>query len=1049
MLIIYQSKNQSIMNGRQFLKEALLTLMCMMGALSVWAQQIAVKGVVRDAADNSPIPGVSVVVKNTTRGTITDFNGNFSVNANEGDVLVFSFIGYTNQELAAAANMQVSLVSDAQELDDVVVIGYGTTKKNDMTGSVTAIKPDEMNKGMITNAQDMISGKIAGVNVTSDGGTPGGGSTIRIRGGSSLNASNDPLIVIDGLAMDQSGVKGLANPLSMVNPADIETFTVLKDASATAIYGSRGSNGVIIITTKKGKANGGRPQISYNGNVSVSMIQNQLDLLDGDEYRAKIEELYGEGGMYYNEKTYAAIKANLGDANTDWQDEIFRVALSTDHNLTISGGVKDVPYRVGFGYTKQNGILDTSNFERYTVSLNVNPTFLDKHLSFNLAAKGMLAKSRFADTGAISAAYRMDPTQPVKTDDEKYKNFGGFFQWTVNGESLSDPNWAYNTNRNAPGNPVSYLEDKEDKATSKSFIGTLEGDYKIHGFEDLRLHGSIGIDASTGKQTTVVSPYSYLNTYFGWDGWDKIDKYNLSLNAYAQYSKDFTETQHFDVMAGYEWQHFHKVQEYDGWGLYQSTYVETVKDSEGKVVKDEAGNPVTQPSALAGTQYGRSAKTIKTENYLVSFFGRLNYSLLDRYLLTINVRDDGSSRFKDHWALFTSVALGWRVKQEAFLEDVEAISDMKVRLGYGQTGQQEGIGDYNYFASYNISSGVGSKYNLVGDGTMYRPDAYNENLKWETTTTYNAGLDLGFFNNRLTVNADFYYRETTDLLNTVSVAAGSNFRNKVTSNIGSLENKGFELGITGHPIHNDDWHWEVSANATYNKNEITELISNDEGYYVETGGISSGTGNYCQAHAVGHAANAFYVYQQVYGSDGKPLEGVFVDRNGDGQITSDDRYFYKQPTAPWTFGFSSKLQWKNVDFGFSLRASIGNYVYNDREAGSSDLSQSTGLWNSSFEYLSNRPKYAFERNWGALSNYSALSDYFVQNASFLKCDNITLGYSFKNIASAPLSGRVYGSVSNVFTITDYKGIDPEVFGGIDNTIYPRPITFLVGLSLNF
>lgn len=1007
------------MNGRQFLRRTLLMVIGMMGVMTAYAQQIAVQGVVRDAADNSPIPGVSVVVKSTTKGTITDFDGNFAINVNQGDVLVFSFIGYTTQEVAATANMNVALVSDAQELDDVVVIGYGTARKNDMTGSVTAIKPDEMNKGLVTNAQDMISGKIAGVNVTSNGGTPGGGSTIRIRGGSSLNASNDPLIVIDGLAMDNSGVQGLSNPLSMVNPADIETFTVLKDASATAIYGSRGSNGVIIITTKKGAANDGRPKVAYNGNVSFSMVNNTIDVLSGDEFRAKIKEIYGEDSDAF---------AACGTANTDWQDEVYRTAVSTDHNVTISGGIaKVLPYRLGVGYTKQNGVIKTSDFERYTVSLNLNPSFLDKHLSFNLAAKGMVAKSRFADTGVVSAAVWMDPTHSVKDADEKFNNFGGYFQWTVSGASLNDDKWAYNVNRNATANPVSTLENRDNHATSKSFVGSLEADYKIHGFEDLRLHGSVGIDASTGKQDESISPESFGNCYFGWNGWNESKKYNMSLNAYVQYNKDFNEANHFDIMAGYEWQHFHRTNENDGWGLYPET---------------------NNDKTLAGTMYGRSNNIYKTESYLVSFFGRMNYSLLDRYLLTVTLRNDGSSRFQDHWALFPAVALGWRVKQEAFLEDVDAISDFKIRLGYGQTGQQEGIGDYNYFASYNVSNGdKGSFYPLLGDGTMYRPNAYNKNLTWETTTTYNAGIDLGFINNRLVINADYYYRETTDLLNTVSVAAGSNFRNKVSSNIGSLENKGVELGVTAHPVHNDNWHWELGINATYNKNEITELINNDEGYYVPTGGISAGTGNNCQAHAVGHAASSFYVYQQVYDKNGLPIEGLYVDRNGDGQITVDDKYFFKNPAAPWTFGLSSKLTWKNIDFGFSLRASVGNYVFNDLEAGASNLSKGTGLWNSSFEYLSNRPKFVMEKNWQTYDY--ALSDYFVQNASFLKCDNITLGYSFRKLATAPISGRVYATASNVFTITDYKGVDPEVFGGIDNSVYPRPLSLLVGLSLNF
>lgn len=1008
------------MNGSNFFRRALLLVVGVMGIMTAYAQQITVKGVVRDAADNSGIPGVSVVIKSTTKGTITDFDGNFNIAANEGDVLVFSFIGYTTQELAATADMQVTLTSDAQELDDVVVIGYGVAKKNDMTGSVTAIKPDEMNKGLVTNAQDMMQGKIAGVAVTSNGGTPGGGASIRIRGGSSLNASNDPLIVIDGLAMDNNGVKGLANPLSMVNPADIESFTVLKDASATAIYGSRGSNGVIIITTKKGSAGSKRPQVSYNGNMSVSMIQNSIDVLSGDEMREKVAEIYGKESEAY---------ASLGNANTDWQDEIYRTALSTDHNVTVTGSVKEaLPYRFSAGYTKQNGIIKTSDFERYTLSLNLNPTFFDKHLTINLAAKGMVAKSRFADTGAVSSAVWMDPTQSVKNDEEKYQVFGGYFQWIDAAPAkFGDPYWTATKNTQATANPVATLDLKDDHATSKSFIGSLEGDYKIHGFEDLRLHGSLGIDASTGKQETTISPFSYSNHYYGWDGWEKVDKYNMSLNAYMQYMKDFNEANHFDIMAGYEWQHFHRVEKRDGWGTYQMTNADPTKQ---------------------GEKYGQSDNVYKTENYLVSFFGRMNYSLLDRYLLTVTLRNDGSSRFKDHWALFPSVALGWRIKEEAFLADVDAISNMKLRLGYGQTGQQEGIGDYNYFASYTINNGdQGSFYPAVGDGTLNRPNAYNENLKWETTTTYNVGLDLGLFNNRLSVNADYYYRETTDLLNTVSVAAGSNFANKVTSNIGSLENKGIELSVTGHPISTNDWHWELGFNATYNKNEITELISNDEGYMVKTGGISSGTNNTCQAHAVGHAASSFLVYQQVYDKNGLPLEGVYVDRDKDGSITENDMYFYKSPTAPWTLGLTSKLIWRNVDFSFSLRANVGNYVFNDLDAGASNVSKSYGLYNENFKYASNRPKNEFAKNWQTYDN--ALSDYFVQEASFLKCDNITLGYSFKKIVSVPVSGRVYGTVSNVFTITDYKGIDPEVFGGIDNNVYPRPMSFLVGLSLNF
>ena len=1002
---------------KHFMFKVLLTLVVgLFLSVGAFAQQIAVKGIVKDTA-GEPVIGANVLVKGTTNGTITDFDGNFQLSANKGDIIVISFIGFTSQELPATAElMNVVLKDDSEMLSEVVVIGYGVAKKNDLTGSVTAMKPDEMNKGLVANAQDMLAGKIAGVSVTNAGGAPGAGATIRIRGGSSLNASNDPLIVIDGLAMDNNGVKGLSNPLSMVNPADIETFTVLKDASATAIYGSRGSNGVIIITTKKGKG-GQKPQIAYNGNVSFGTKKKTIDVMDADEFRAFVINQYGEG---------SAAAGAMGTANTDWQEEIYRMAVGTDHNVTVSGGLKNMPYRVSLGYTNQNGILKTSNFERYTASVNLAPSFFEDHLKVNVTAKGMIANNRYADTRAVNEAVWFDPTQSVRDSREQFNNFDGYYQWLSPGGALGDPNWAYNYNSLATKNPVALLEQKDDTANSKSFVGNIEVDYKVIGFEDLRLHMNLGGDWSTGKQTTIVSPYSSSDAYFGWNGWDEADKYNLSFNAYAQYYKDFNETHHFDIMGGYEWQHFHRQGAKDGYGTYQPTH-----------------------SSKPGEIYeaGRRKEQFETENYLVSFFGRANYTLLDRYMLTATVRYDGSSRFKDHWALFPSFAFGWRIKEEAFLKDVDVLSDLKLRLGYGQTGQQEGIGDYNYFASYIMGHGNRFEYPLVGDA-IYRPTAYNADLTWETTTTYNAGLDFGFWNGRLTGSVDAYYRKTTDLLNTVYVAAGSNFTNKVTSNIGSLENKGIEVSLNWKAISTNDWLWDLGFNVTYNKNEITELIGGDEDYYVPIGGISSGTGNTCQAHAVGAAANSYYVFQQVYDQNGLPIEGQFVDRNADGIVNEKDKYLYKSPHAPWTAGFTSKLIWKNWDFSFALRANFDNYVFNDLEAGGSNLA--TVYAESG--YLTNRPLNVLEKGW---KTYDAiLSDYFVQNASFLKCDNITLGYSFEKLFNTKISGRVYATASNVFTITDYKGIDPEVLGdpknpGIDNSLYPRPFTALLGVSLNF
>lgn len=1001
------------------LKALLVLLVGLFLSIGAFAQQIAVKGHVKDTT-GEPVIGANVLVKGTTNGTITDFDGNFMLNVPKDAILSVSFVGYKSAEVKAASSVIVTLEDDSQVLDAVVVIGYGSVKKNDMTGSVTAIKPDKLNKGLITNAQDMMTGKIAGVSVVSKGGAPGAGATIRIRGGSSLTAENDPLIVIDGLAMDNKGVKGLSNPLSMVNPNDIESFTVLKDASATAIYGSRASNGVIIITTKKGQA-GARPTISYDGNLSVSNVKSTVDVMDGNQFRSFIKDIWGEDSEAYSK---------LGNANTDWQKEIFRAAVSTDHNLTISGGLKNMPYRVSFGYTNQNGIVKTSKFERYTASVSLAPSFFQDHLKVNANLKGMIAKNRYADGAAVGSAVSFDPTQSVRSDDPYHQYyFDGYFQWNTDASSLNDDTWKRTFNGNAPGNPVALLEEKNDRAISKSLIGNLELDYKFHFLPDLHAHVNGGMDLSTGKQYTDVSPYSSTNNYYGSYGWEEKDKYNLSLNAYLQYSKDFTDKHHFDVMAGYEWQHFHDTSDQEYWGLYPLS---------NNVVENR------------GQRYNNTASGSATESYLVSFFGRINYTLLNRYLFTATVRQDGSSRFhKDNrWGLFPSFALGWKLKEEAFLKDVDVLSDLKLRLGYGITGQQNiNSGDYPYLAVYETNKD-GAYYPILGEGITYRPNAYNPDLKWEKTTTYNVGVDFGFLNNRINGSVDYYYRKTTDLLNSVFVSAGTNFKNKVLSNVGSLENSGVEFSINSKPIVTTDLTWDLGFNITYNKNEITKLTSGDsKNYYVAAGdNIGGGRDMKAMAHAVGHPASSFYVYQQVYDENGKAIENEFVDRDGNGIINGDDRYFYKKPTADVLMGLTSRLSYKSWDFSFSLRASLNNYVYNSVEAGGSDCNP-TSIY--SFGALNNRPLMGVANNIQSLSDNTLLSDQFVQNASFMKCDNITLGYTFKKLFGAPLSGRVYAAVQNVFTITKYKGLDPEVENGLDNNIYPRPLTTLIGLSLNF
>ena len=682
-------------------------------SVGTYAQSITVKGHVKDALGG--VIGASVVEKgNTTNGTITDLDGNFSLNVPKGSTLVVSFIGYKTQEVVAASSVVVTLQEDSELLDEVVVIGYGVARKNDLTGSVTAIKPDEMNKGLTTSAQDMMQGKIAGVSVVNNGGEPGGSATIRIRGGSSLNASNDPLIVIDGLAMDNYGVQGMSNPLALVNPADIESFTVLKDASATAIYGSRASNGVILITTKKGQSNS-KPRISYNGNVSVSMVTDKLDVLNAKEFMKLVQNTYGYSdeeflaSAEYQALGYMNAQGEHLFADTDWQDEIYRTAVSTDHNITVSGGLKNMPYRVSLGYTNQQGILKTSSFERYTASVNLSPSLFDEHLKVNFNAKGMYSVTSYANTDAIGAATSMDPTKPVYGGTEFYdKNFGGYWEWPE-AVDWKDSEWGYNINTLATANPVGMLNNRSDKGKSKVLMGNIELDYKIHGFEDLHLHVNGGMDVASGKSNKNYNRFDLDNYYYGRVGWNTQDTYNLSLNMYAQYMKDFGKAHHFDIMAGYEWQHFHKETDYYYYGTYPDTNLEH-----------------------AGEIYNPSENTLyKTENYLVSFFGRMNYSLLDRYLLTFTLRDDGSSRFskKNRWGLFPSVALAWKVKEEGFLKDVDAVSDFKFRAGYGITGQQEGIGDYTYFASYTPNS-EGAYYPVLGNGITYRPDAYNNDLTW-------------------------------------------------------------------------------------------------------------------------------------------------------------------------------------------------------------------------------------------------------------------------------------------------------------------------------
>lgn len=983
--------------ARTFL--SLLIGVCL--SFNAYAQKVTVQGNIKDAT-GEPVIGASVLEKGTTNGTVTDYDGNFNLSIAPTSTLSISYIGYKTQEITyrGQTTLYVILEEDSELLDEVVVIGYGTVRKDDATGSVTAIKPDKMNKGLTTTATDMITGKIAGVNVTSEGGSPGGGAMIRIRGGASLSASNNPLIVIDGLPIDNEGIKGVSNPLSTINPNDIETFTVLKDASATAIYGSRASNGVIIVTTKKGQK-GSRPRITYDGNVSVSAKVNEIKVMNANDYRNFVTSTFGA------ESGAAQL---LGNSNTDWQDEIFRTAMGTDHNISVTGGLSNMPYRVSVGYTNQNGILDTSNFERYTASINLNPSLLDNHLTMNLNAKGMIANSRFADTGAIGAAINFDPTQPVMDGNSKY---GGYFAWEnpTSGEFISI----------ATKNPVAMLKQKKETANSKNLVGNAQFDYKLHFLPDIRANLNLGMDLATGTQDIFYpkeSPIGYIDN--GRTGSETIDKYNLLLDFYLQYAKDFSMDHHFDIMGGYSWQHFHR----------------------------ETENAYNNVLGTNPTSY-----IFKTENYLISFFGRLNYSYKNRYLVTATLRYDGTSRFSDdnRWGLFPSVALGWKMKEEAFLQDVDVLSDLKLRLGYGITGQQDIFqGDYPYMATYY--AGQDGAYYQFGDNRQVpisRPNGFNPDLKWEETTTWNAGIDFGFLNNRITGALDYYYRDTKDLINVIDVPAGTNFKNRIVSNIGSMMNQGVEFSINGKAIATNDLVWDLGFNIAWSESEIKKLTAQDDAAtIVPAGYISGGTGTTILAQGVNNPINSFYVYQQVYDENGKPIEGLYVDRNGDGQVNESDKYFYKKAAPDVTIGFTSKLIYKDWDFSFSLRGSFNNYAYNNIASFNAPLSEG---WVNNKGYLSNRPESAFETNFQDLN---VLSDYYVQNASFIRCDNITLGYSFRKLFNA-LDGRIYATVQNPFVITKYDGLDPEIANvtdktqGIDNNVYPRPLVSVLGLSLTF
>ncbi|MDR3267033.1 MAG: TonB-dependent receptor [Tannerella sp.] len=977
-----------------------LLMMVLLFSTGSFAQNITVKGVVVDA-NNESVIGANVVEKGTINGISTDIEGNFTLSVPQGATLVISYIGYVTQEVAATASMRIVLREDAEILQEVVVIGYGTAKKEDLTGSITAINEKDFQKGLVTNPSSLISGKVAGVQITSSGGRAGGGNQIRIRGGASLNASNDPLIVIDGVPVANGEIKGVSNPLSTINPNDIESMNILKDASATAIYGSRASNGVIIITTKKGVA-GQKLKINLSTQNSIATIARRVDVLSADQFRKVVTE---QAGKIATGQNYLNL---LGNANTDWLDEIFHNAFTTDNNLSISGAMGKIPYRVSVGLISQDGILKTDNMKRTTGAISLSPKFLDNNLSVNVNLKGTYTNSRFGNSDAIGAALRMDPTKPVTADG--FGNYNGYWQWV-------DGSGNYNTM--ATKNPVSLLYGKDDQSDVFRSLGNIQFDYKIPFLPDLRANLNLGYDISQGKGDVITQGWSPAEYPRGRKTQFDQKKQNLLLEFYLNYTKQLNEANRIEVMGGYTWQ---------DWKTENKAFDELYLDN----------NEVAREAGII----------IPPHNRLISFYGRLNYNLMEKYLLTATVRRDGSSRFspENRWGTFPSVALAWRIKQEGFLQNIDVLSNLKLRLGWGVTGQQELNSDFGWLPVYELSDPTAQIQ--FGDKFYpgWRPNGYDSNRKWEQTTTKNIGLDWGFVNNRVYGSIDYYQKHTIDLLNEVPLPAGSNFTPYIVRNIGSMDNWGAEGSIGIVALDNKDMHWDLGFNITYNKTKIDRLSLNDapESDYkgAMVGGISGGTGNTIQIHKVGYAPNTFYVYKQLYDQAGNPIEGAYADLNGDGKWNDQDLYLYQKPTPDVYMGFNTNFIWERWSLATALRSNIGNYVYNNVNSDMGNYSQTLNPNN----FLMNNVIDGLNTNF---YTRQLLSDYYIQNASFLKMDYLQLGYDFGQIFSGQVHLRANFTIQNVFTCTKYDGIDPEMPSGIDNNFYPNPRTYSLGLSLNF
>lgn len=1019
-------------------------------ALGVNAQSITVSGTVTDPS-GEPLIGASILAEGTTAGTATDIDGNYTINAPSNGTLVFSYVGYDAQEVPVEgrSTINVTMQESSVMLNEVVAIGYGVVKKSDATGSVAVIKPDEVEAGLATSVQDMLVGQTPGVVVTKAGG-PEGNANIRIRGEASLSGKSDPLIVVDGVPLSNDGVLGMSNPLAMISPENIESMTVLKDASATAIYGSRASNGVIIITTKKGTK--GKPQVNFSANLYVDHARKLQKVLDADGFRNFIanDPRFGVESAAYRA---------LGNANTDWQDEIYRTSVSSDYALSVGGTAGILPYRVSVTYTNSNGILKTSSMDRVTAGFNLTPKFFDDHLSVNANVKGYYVRNQFASTDAIGQAVAYDPTAPVMSNIPIAGGTAGM-QYLFNGYTEPYSNDGQNIALLNDGNynPVATLNQTDNYANVYRSNGNLQLDYSFHFLPELHANLNLGYDVSKSNNFYDIEANSHMawKDHSKYGGATSSHEYafrsNTLLDFYLNYRKDFEKIRsNLDVTAGYSWQRFSANGHKQG-ADYETGVATTMGLLPYQVTPDGIilnWNPAT------ADQVGNVFKVDPNDpdgNYhwrnhlqLLSFFGRINYTFMERYLLTFTLRGDATSRFsKDNrWGVFPAVALGWKINDEAWMQGAASVlSDLKLRLGWGQTGQQDVGTTNNYLPTYTVSQ-PGSYYPGGLNGgwlTPYFPNGFNKDLTWETTTTWNAGLDYGFLNNRITGSIEAYLRNTTDLLSTVEVPAGSSTVSRLPQNIGSMRNYGVEFSIVAKPVVTNDFTWTLSYNVGWNHNEITDL----HGLYFETGGGFGGTGGNCQIMAEGHPLYSFNLYQQVYDENGDPIEGCYVDQDGNGVIDGNDRVINHSALPKVTMTFGSQFRYKQWDFGFNLRSSLGNYVYASAIRGGT---ATDGIFRNGLNNL-------FESDVYFSANEN-LSDYWVRNASFLRCDNITLGYTWDNLIDNKLNLRLFAGVQNPFVITKYKGLDPEVAdkdgkaNGVDGNIYPRATTWSVGIVANF